>query len=375
MKANSPLDYSSLRPVAVLIAVGAAVAFANYLYVLGLVPTSYERYKSLLLVWGVGLFVLIVLPTIVRQYRRTGSEKVDDWTKKWVGWLSDDLVVFSRACWCGFGAIAIGLLIPHTERFMLLVIPVFCVFYAALHLSTREVGIVAGLSWLSYLGLLFVRQGWQLDHPQFELLSFTAFGAFLLGGLFMAHEMLLVRDALRSRNLELNALLSKVQDIASKDELTGLFNRRFIMENLERQKALTDRGHPPFVLCFCDLDHFKSINDRFGHVTGDAVLAEFAELAQSVVRSVDYVARIGGEEFLLVLVGADEFSAQRVVRRLSEGTRKICPVPGKTSMGLSVSMGIAQYKSRESIDEIMRRADSALYEAKHAGRDRAVFSR
>jgi diguanylate cyclase (GGDEF)-like protein len=144
------------------------------------------------------------------------------------------------------------------------------------------------------------------------------------------------------------------------------------MDVLGRQKALADRGHLSFTLCYCDLDHFKRINDRYGHQTGDRVLREFAGVAASVVRSVDFVARLGGEEFLLVLVGADEARAERVAERLCGRTRALAMIPEDPDYRQTVSVGLAAFRPEERIEDVIRRADRALYSAKSQGRDQIV---
>ena len=122
------------------------------------------------------------------------------------------------------------------------------------------------------------------------------------------------------------------------------------------------------------LDHFKLVNDRYGHSVGDQVLKQFADLAGTVVRSMDYVARLGGEEFLLVLVGADERIAMQVAKRLGNGTRVMRIAGSERDFNITVSIGIAKYRLQESISELLDRADQALYEAKRTGRDRAVVA-
>jgi len=128
-----------------------------------------------------------------------------------------------------------------------------------------------------------------------------------------------------------------------------------------------------FALCYCDLDHFKRINDRHGHHAGDQVLKDFAEVALSVVRSVDYVARLGGEEFLLVLVGADADTAQGVAERLCARSKFLALIPDEPQLRLTVSVGIATFRRGERVEDVIQRADQALYAAKSAGRDRIVI--
>jgi diguanylate cyclase (GGDEF)-like protein len=195
----------------------------------------------------------------------------------------------------------------------------------------------------------------------------------MLGAMFfMASEVTALRKAFERRRHRLDAAMQKLADLAMRDDLTGLYNRRYIMEVLARQKALADRGHVGFTLCYCDLDHFKRVNDRFGHQRGDDVLREFGSLADQVVRSVDFVARFGGEEFLLVLVDADAEETRRVASRLGDRTRTLTVDAHHPDYRLSVSVGIAEFRPGETIEDVIQRADRALYQAKSSGRDLIV---
>jgi diguanylate cyclase (GGDEF)-like protein len=183
-----------------------------------------------------------------------------------------------------------------------------------------------------------------------------------------------LRKAFERRRMRLDSAMQKLSDLAMRDDLTGLYNRRYVMEVLTRQKALADRGHVGFTLCYCDLDHFKRINDRYGHQRGDDVLREFGALADQVVRSVDFVARFGGEEFLLVLVDADAEEARRVAARLGDRTRGLPLDARQPEHHLTVSVGIAEFHPGEGIEDVIQRADRALYQAKSSGRDLIVIA-
>jgi two-component system cell cycle response regulator len=125
-----------------------------------------------------------------------------------------------------------------------------------------------------------------------------------------------------------------------------------------------------------DLDRFKSVNDTFGHATGDAVLREFARRLQASVRGVDIIARMGGEEFMVVMPDASAGSASAIAERVR---RAIADAPFRISRGgettdVTVSIGYAVLRPRESVFELVERADRALYASKNAGRNRATLS-
>jgi len=189
----------------------------------------------------------------------------------------------------------------------------------------------------------------------------VVFGIWAIGLMFV--PLALVADFLR-RYRRLKSSIKRLQQLALRDDLTGVNNRRHLMDYLHRQKAAVDRGGPAFSICYADLDHFKQTNDLYGHVAGDKVLQVFAELAASTVRDVDFVARIGGEEFVLVLAGASARDAYPVAERLRLGLLNRVVRPEDPAYRVSVSLGIAQYCNEEDVDELLHRADIALYRAK-----------
>ncbi len=291
---------------------------------------------------------------------------------KQVGRFDAGTLTFSKALWCNLGVVLTAVLVPSLMRLLLLVVPLFGVLYASLHLSRTQMLTIAGITWVGYLvsaGSL-VLMGW--SDALFEGKLSLAFSCMLAVMAYLASEVTALRVAFDRRRERLNEAMEQLSEIAMRDELTGLYNRRYIMDVLGRQKALADRGHLSFTLCYCDLDHFKRINDRYGHQAGDRVLHDFAEVALGVVRSVDFVARLGGEEFLLVLVGADEEMAERVAERLCERTRRLAMVPEDPNYRQTVSVGLAAFRPGERVEDVIQRADQALYSAKSQGRDRIV---
>lgn len=176
------------------------------------------------------------------------------------------------------------------------------------------------------------------------------------------------KEVLDQRNAELQSvhqeLLEKNQELekaATTDALTELYNRRMIGELLAQEVYRTKRYGHPFAVILLDVDHFKAVNDAHGHNVGDQVLASTARLLQEAARSADAVGRWGGEEFLMLLPSTGAAEALVLGERLRLGMEEHdfgLPTP------LTVSMGVAQYDPEESVDELVRRADIALYEAK-----------
>ena len=152
---------------------------------------------------------------------------------------------------------------------------------------------------------------------------------------------------------------------ARTDPLTGLLNRRALDERLEAELARQDRAGGPVSLLLVDIDHFKRVNDTKGHAHGDLVLQGVADAMREVARTADVLGRIGGDEFALLLGDSDEAGAWAAANRLLESIRGI----GVTA---SVGAATAEAGGAWTVAELLRAADEALYEAKHAGRDRAV---
>ena len=176
---------------------------------------------------------------------------------------------------------------------------------------------------------------------------------------------------LRDQRTALARALERLNEIATRDELTGLPNRRAMGELLLTETARHARLKAPLSLAVIDIDRFKQINDRLGHAAGDAVLRGFAHRLESELRGADVLARWGGEEFLLLLPGTDAEQALQAVERLREGLRLQPFDDVEPGMRVSFSAGVGLCLGQGDIDSALERADRALYRAKAAGRDRS----
>ena len=155
--------------------------------------------------------------------------------------------------------------------------------------------------------------------------------------------------------------------ISVTDQLTGLRNRFQIREIFQKEKSRAAREHHALSLVILDIDHFKSINDTYGHNTGDRVLQRFAGILKHSVRQYEYVLRWGGEEFLILLPQADAEMAMQIARRL-QATIRTTPFPGVGHP--TASFGVTVCSVEDTFDTLLSRADKALYQAKQNGRDR-----
>jgi len=167
----------------------------------------------------------------------------------------------------------------------------------------------------------------------------------------------------------------KLQALACRDPLTGVANRRHFFEQAQQQVERARQRQLPLCLAEIDIDHFKTINDRHGHAAGDAVLRSFCEVAQRVIRKADLFARIGGEEFVLLLPGAALDDAGAVARRLCRATADATlALDSGDEVRCTISLGVAALRDDdEAIDGCLNRADAALYRAKQQGRNRVVI--
>ncbi|MEM7408437.1 MAG: GGDEF domain-containing protein [Pseudomonadota bacterium] len=172
-----------------------------------------------------------------------------------------------------------------------------------------------------------------------------------------------LRNALAYRDME---------NAAARDALTGLFNRGSMVRSLTREVQLAQRHNVPLSIIILDIDHFKSVNDTFGHVVGDAVLIDISERLMDRVRNSDIVFRYGGEEFVVLLSATDlegaKLLAGRLRTRVEEEPVKIKKM--QLSVPVTISAGVAELAAGETMDALLSRADTALYRAKDAGRNR-----
>jgi diguanylate cyclase (GGDEF)-like protein len=167
--------------------------------------------------------------------------------------------------------------------------------------------------------------------------------------------------------------LATIERQAIVDDLTQVFNRREMFKILEHQKALGDRGINPFSICIVDLDHFKSVNDTFGHRAGDIVLRTVAQEVHRNLRDIDYIARYGGEEFILILTNSGSREAMICAKRIRMMARELVFDNMPPDFRITISVGVTKYEPEETIQDAINRADSALYRAKAKGRDRVEF--
>ena len=174
----------------------------------------------------------------------------------------------------------------------------------------------------------------------------------------------------RRKNLE-----KRLRDLAEKDPLTGAFNRRHFMQVLEKSCSIAKRYKNPLSILVLDIDNFKSINDTFGHKAGDTVLKALVDYCQEAFRGSDLFARLGGEEFIVMLPNTPTLGAAIIAERIRDGIHNIPVTLANKKVNFTISIGISQIdESDESYNDVISRADAALYQAKDKGKNRVEIN-
>jgi diguanylate cyclase (GGDEF)-like protein len=188
-------------------------------------------------------------------------------------------------------------------------------------------------------------------------------------------ELHKTKRSLAIKETELQAVLAQADEVAHTDALTFLPNRRQMIRDLQREVIFSDRYGTPLAISMIDIDHFKNINDTFGHPVGDEVLQRLAGELRQHIRQPDTIGRYGGEEFLVILPHSLLQAATQQAERLCEHIHSLLIRSGERDISLTISIGIAQYKiQKEDWQTFLRRADAALYQAKNNGRDQWAVS-
>ena len=230
------------------------------------------------------------------------------------------------------------------------------------------------------IALVYLRRPGEIS-LQVEILQlFALFATFLqfsgLGG-YIGGLRDKVKDKnkeLEARNVELERALARIEELAMRDELTGVFNRRYLMETIKTEKHRCERTGSVFAICILDVDHFKHVNDTYGHLAGDQVLQSIAETAAGALRQTDYFGRYGGEEFALVLTGTMVDGAMITAERVRTRIEALRFPDISPDLKVTVSIGIADLRFKEDTALTFKRADEALYRAKEAGRNRCLIA-
>lgn len=335
------------------LALGAGLIFYS---VFGIVdyldfPVGYPDLWRIRFGFGVPFITLALLGTLLtRRY----------WINDVLLFITVQAVGVSLAAmiWWGPGDI----IEPYLSGFLVVLVYNFFAFRLRFLIATLSGATLIGLFLAGHLIKPYGSDVAVLSGTIFLVVAFLPlqFGAVLT-------ELFMRRNYVQSARLD---------ELARTDPLTGMPNRRALMEELQAAIARLNRYGHRFSLVLMDLDHFKQINDEYGHGVGDDILCQMRERVQSVLRSSDRLARLGGEEFAILLPetdveGAGE-TAERIRRSLAESKMV---TPSGERIGLTVSIGVTTSGDRSvTADRLLREADDAMYRAKHAGRNRVFVA-
>jgi diguanylate cyclase len=277
---------------------------------------------------------------------------------------------------CTFAMVAIiwSYAITGPARGAVMMILLLVIFFGMFALSPRQARGLGGFS----LGLLAAVMAWRVHSdpghydPRVEVVHFVYATIVIIAVSTLSIRLGRLRNRLSRQKKELQEALERIQTLATRDALTGLLNRRAMLEALTHEAQRVQRGGGPMCLALIDLDHFKRINDTHGHAAGDRVLRGFADIAREELRATDVLSRWGGEEFMLLLpatgVPAALVCIERVRIRLAD-TPFDDIAPGLTA---TFSAGFAQCQGEADLEHAIERADQAMYKAKAEGRNRTL---
>jgi len=254
-----------------------------------------------------------------------------------------------------------------------LVFIVVPVFLASILLAAPATALLAAVQ---LTGLLLV----PLIYPATDTRSWPSLVIFvlLIAVLSMVAAIINQQDLaqIAAQTRQLSQSEARLREQSVRDALTGLFNRRYLEETLARELGRAERAHGSLGLLLLDIDHFKRINDTYGHAAGDQVLRELGSLLKTSVRGSDIACRYGGEEFVLLLPEATrETTRQRAETIRAATSRMAVSDQGRTLAPITLSVGAAAYPADGAdADALLQRADDALYRAKREGRDRVALA-
>jgi diguanylate cyclase (GGDEF)-like protein len=305
---------------------------------------------------GVGLEAMFVL-VIARHWNLRATDK--------------DLMV---AQFCVATGVILGGLLLMPKLWVLFLIGVIAVFiFGMMRFEPRQFI----FAWLLVGGFtaaaMYVVRG-QLGHVAINGASLTIFVLYLfmvLGQLTVfGTSVMALRNRLSEQNRQLAASMDRIRQLAAHDDLTGTLNRRAFMELVADERARAQRHGWLFGVVLLDIDHFKSVNDRFGHQCGDAVLKEFCRVANNGIRTTDRLGRLGGEEFIVLLISPAGAEAARIAaERIRTAVERHDWNRVASGLLLTTSVGVAVFERDETVEAMIARADRALYAAKDAGRN------
>lgn len=280
-------------------------------------------------------------------------------------------------CAIGLTWLLVFMLVVPEWRDLLISVFLIGLMFGIFQLSARQFLMLAAFAFTGFASLSAYNV--VVGNPYMDtanlLFRVAVVGFLLVWCAYFANHVSELRTRLNNRNDSLQELLSEVTMLAERDHLTQAYNRRSIIDSLGRLRDTALRYGNGFSIVILDIDFFKQVNDKFGHLTGDEILAAVADRMRSELRMLDeltpleqsrILGRYGGEEFIIILPHTDLDGAEQCAERIRHSTASH---RFHKDMAISLSAGVATYGGQESIDSLLRRADEALYMAKENGRN------
>jgi diguanylate cyclase (GGDEF)-like protein len=269
---------------------------------------------------------------------------------------------------CGFGFVILYRLFIGTFGVSLGYFYVLLIAIAGLWFGIRGGLTAATISIVIHLGEIALYKSYPMRDLVIQGL-FLRFFTFLIGGFTIGYYSQTEKR-----------LRAQLKQIADYDELTGCTNYRFTMQLLDRELIRAKRLKEPLSLAMLDIDHFKSINDTYGHLAGNDVLQAFSKVLRQNLRGIDIAGRYGGDEFILILPDADARQSlmvlDRIRQKLAQTSLQLIEGDSASALALTFSAGIASYPEHaETVDDLLKAGDEALYQAKREGRNRTFVER
>jgi len=266
-----------------------------------------------------------------------------------------------------------GFLLAAPEVGVLFLVNLFSVFmFGVLAFNARQfvfcwlVGAASTAVAFFYIGN---RIGFPIETTLNQVIMWTLFMVALGKTIYLASAISTLRLKVSERNRALTIALKQMEEMATHDALTGVLNRRAMLVAMDAELQIFKRKKTPFCIAVMDLDHFKQINDTFGHAVGDEVLGAFAEILKQSLRVTDRISRYGGDEFVVLLTDTPRDVAVMVLERICARIKQHDWGALVPELTVTVSIGVAEIMTGDTVAQTFEHADSALYEVKQSGRN------
>ena len=227
------------------------------------------------------------------------------------------------------------------------------------------------VSVLGFVIVFYMKKNPTTIHIFNELLLWIIFSVTAISFALVCNNVSNLRQKLKEQKLSLMSAFSDIHKLSITDELTGVYNRRYMMDFMATKKLKVDKGVDEFIACIMDIDFFKKINDTYGHDVGDMVLKTFSNEINKLIRNGDCFARIGGEEFVLIISHINIDTARDVIARIMQRIRNL-KFEGYPDLKITISVGMKAYEKGTSIEDLLKQIDVLLYKAKNSGRDKFI---